>query len=141
MKNWLKFLLAVIIAIVALGIITGLFQTNLSPPYNPCVSNPINELVTKIQAAETGIITATDTICMQNGEKFNTEALTSKIPNLDSISLHCTDAAVCKNSAPLKVTLDSIEAVSEVRFKGLVECQKQPRTLGNYTCTIVINNA
>ena len=137
-----KLLIAAVVAMVILGIVTGVFQKIWEMVTGiQCVSSPINEMTTKIQTSESGIITPTDTICMNAGAKFTAAALTAKVTNVAQLTFSCVDAAVCKNQNPLKVTSDSIEAVSNAQFKGLIDCQKQGGAASNYVCTITINNA
>jgi hypothetical protein len=138
-----KLLIAAVIAMVILGIVTGVFQNIWDMVGNiTCVSSPINEMVTKIQKAQAGIVTSTDAICMNAGERFMDTALTGKVTNLASVTFACEDAAVCnKDTSPISATNNMIEAKSNAKFKALIGCTKQSGASGNYDCTITINNA
>ncbi len=107
--------------------------------YPTCVSNPINELVTAIQKAESGITTSTDAICMNNGYGLSDTALTNKVTNVESITFKCSGAAVCKNNNPLDVSDGTtIKAIGNLKFKGLVTCTKSG---DKYDCEIEIQSA
>ncbi len=136
-----KLLIAAVVAMVILGIVTGVFQNIWATVGGiTCVSSPINEMVTKIQKAQAGITTATGAICMNAGEMFTSAALTSKVTNLDKVSFTCQGAAVCKNGDPIFVSPDSIEAKKDAKFKGLITCTPSGAQ-GDYDCTIVIQSA
>jgi len=101
-------------------------------------------MVIRIQISESGIVTPTDTICMNAGARFTAASLTTKVTNVAQLTFQCVDAAVCKNQNPLKVTSDSVEAVGDVKFKGVVSCtnNKQNRVgaADNYSCQITIKD-
>jgi len=134
-----KLLIAAVVAMVILGIVTGVFQEiyKFIVPMT-CVSSPIDEFVTKIQKSQTGIETSTDSICMKAGEGFTTATLIDKMANLNSLSFTCEGAAVCRNDNPISVSADSIRAVGEARFKGIITCIKSS---GDYDCSIIIQSA
>ncbi len=137
-----KLLIAAVVAMVILGIVTGVFQNIWTMVGGiTCVSSPINELVTKIQKAQAGITTSTDAICMNAGEQFSYTALTEKVTNVGDVTFTCSGAAVCKNNNPVDVS-DShvIKTSNSVKFKGLITCTKSG-TGGDYTCTIEIQSA
>jgi len=137
-----KLLIAAVVAMVILGIVTGVFQNIWTMVGGiTCVSSPINELVTKIQKAQAGITTATDAICMNAGEQFRSTALTEKVTNVASIEFTCSGAAVCKSGGPVQVNGDTISASSSVKFKGLITCTKASGSTGDYTCKIEIQSA
>lgn len=102
-----------------------------------CVSSPIDEMVTKIKKAESGIITSTGIICMYTGERYTTTSLLNKVTNLNSLEFKCDGAAVCKNGNRLIVTSDKIDASADLNFKGLIACVE---TSGDYDCTITIKS-
>ena len=135
-----KLLIAAVVAMVILGIVTGVFQNIVNMVTQlPCVGNPVNEMVTKIQRAQGGITTLTDAICMKPGEAFTSEALTGKIGNLQSVTFTCPDAAICKNQKPIDVSSSSmIKANGDAKFKGLITCTPAG---GDYSCVIVIQSA
>lgn len=137
-----KLLIAAVVAMVILGIVTGVFQNIWGLVGGiTCVSSPINEMVTKIQKAQAGIVTSTDAICMNAGEQFMDTALTSKVTNLASVTFTCQDAAVCKTGTPIEASGNSVVAKASAKFKALIACTKQAGASGNYDCTITINNA
>ena len=137
-----KLLIAAVVAMVILGIVTGVFQNIWTMVGGiTCVSSPINELVTKIQKAQAGITTSTDAICMNAGEQFSSTALTEKVTNVGQITFKCSGAAVCKNNNPVDVSGgNTIKSMGSVKFKGLITCTKSG-TAGDYNCDIEIQSA
>jgi len=106
-----------------------------------CVSSPINELVTKIQRAQSGIDTPTDAICMDGGARILPNALKNKVTNLGSVTFDCyQDAAVCTSGGPITTSGDTLEASQNVKFKGIIHCDG-PQSNGDYDCTISIKSA
>ena len=137
-----KLLIAAVVAMVILGIVTGVFQNIWDTLFKvTCVSSPINELVTKIQKAQAGITTSTGAICLNAGEMFGADALKSKVTNLAELRFECQGAAVCKNNDPIEVSEQSLDAKAEAKFKGLITCSSSSDGQGDYDCTIVIQSA
>ncbi len=136
-----KLLIAAVVAMVILGIVTGVFQNIWDLVMGiTCVSSPINELVTKIQRSQAGIVTKTDAICMSAGETFTDESLMDKVTNVKAITFQCDGAAVCENDDPIDVSGgNSVTAIGGVKFKGLIDCLEG--TQGDYVCTITIQSA
>lgn len=136
-----KLLIAAVVAMVILGIVTGVFQNIWDTVGGiTCVSSPINEMVTKIQKSQAGITTSTGAICMNAGEMFTSTALTSKVTNLNAVTFECQGAAVCKNNDPIAVSGSSIKAKNSAKFKGLITCTSGGGQ-GDYDCNIVIQSA
>lgn len=139
-----KLLIAAVVAMVILGIVTGVFQNIWDMVGGiTCVSSPINELVTKIQSAQSGIDTPTGAICMDAGAALKPEALRNKVNNLGSVTFQCLDsAAVCSGTNPPLTfpTTDTIAASSSVKFKAVISCTLTGAS-GNYDCTISVRNA
>ncbi len=134
-----KLLIAAVVAMVILGIVTGVFQNiwNMIAGLT-CVSNPISEVVTTIKKAQGGMSASSGDICMNAGDAFGEQALLDKVNNLIEVNFKCEGAAVCKNDKPIKVETKTLTAIDSVKFTGLVTCTQ---TSGNYVCNIVINNA
>lgn len=135
-----KLLIAAVVAMVILGIVTGVFQNIWDLVFGiTCVSNPINEMTTKIQRAQAEIITATGTICVKSGEGFKDTALTNKVTNVNSLEFVCEGDAVCKDeNSAVDVTSSAILARRDAKFRGLIDCQKSGQ---NYDCTIIVQSA
>lgn len=135
-----KLLIAAVVAMVILGIVTGVFQSIWALVGGiTCVSNPIDEMVTKIKKAQSGITTSTGIICMYTDESYTATALTNKVTNLNSIEFKCDGAAVCKNNKPIDVSASNmIEAKADAQFKGIISCTESS---GDYDCTITIKSA
>lgn len=135
-----KLLIAAVVAMVILGIVTGVFQNIWTMVGGiTCVSSPIDEMVTKIQKAEAGIQTATGVMCMYNGERFGQDALINKISNLKNVEFDCIGAAVCTPpSGPIDVSdHTNIVAKADAKFKALIGCDSEP---DGYHCKITITN-
>jgi len=136
-----KLLIAAVVAMVILGIVTGVFQSIWQLVGGiTCVSNPIDEMVTKIKKAQSGITTSTGIICMYSGESYTTAALENKVTNLvpDGTTFKCDGAAVCKNDRPITVTDKMLEATADAQFKAIISCTQSS---GDYTCAITIKSA
>jgi len=145
-----KLLIAAVVAMVILGIVTGVFQNISDLIFGiSCVDNPINELVTTIQRSQGGIITSTKALCMNPGESFTAKTLTEKVTNVRSAEFKCgpesqpDSAAVCSGGVPIKVesgaTGSSISASGSARFKGLISCEGVGGS--DYTCIIWVESA
>jgi len=136
-----KLLIAAVVAMVILGIVTGVFQniwdlvTGIT-----CVSNPINEMMTKMQKSQAGITTSTDAICMNAGEAFSAKALTDKVTNVMGVTFSCKDnVAVCKTGGAILVTDDMISASASAKFKALITCDRDPGP--DFDCEISVISA
>ncbi len=138
-----KLLIAAVVAMVILGIVTGVFQNiwNMVGGIT-CVSSPIDEMITKIQKAQAGMDTSTGAMCMYAGETFKDTALINKMNNLASVSFNCNmDSAVCKPGGPIDVSGGTtIKANSDTKFKALISCTKASGASGNYACEITVIN-
>jgi hypothetical protein len=137
-----KLLIAAVVAMVILGIVTGVFENIWRLlTQMPCADNVVNELVTKLQKAQSGLATATNAICMKAGEQLDASALTKKVTNVASVTFKCEGAAVCKNNDPIDVSSgDLISAKHDAKFTGLIDCEESPSGPGDYTCTITIRS-
>jgi len=139
-----KLLIAAVVAMVILGIITGVFSQVWSMLSGiSCVSNPIGEITSKIQSATTGIDVSTQLLCFSNaGERIRADAISSKIASVgdDGVTFNCEGAAVCSGAGALiSIDGDAIVANGPTQFKVLVHCEPEPSS-GNYACTLTILN-
>jgi hypothetical protein len=138
-----KLLIAAVVAMVILGIVTGVFGKiwgiigGIS-----CVSSPINEMVTTIQDAQTGLRATTQDICLASGEGFDAEDIASQLSSVGpgDITFSCKAGhAVCEgDGAPLELSGNSVDAAADATFKATVDCTS---TGGAYKCSIEIKNA
>ncbi len=135
-------IVVIAVALVILKVLGVLWVEFTDFPGITCVSNPINEIVTKIQTAQNGIDLPTGAICMKSGEKLPPNAIANQLNNLDSVKFDCFEgSAVCSGANP-PVTFpssDSIAASGDVKFKGIVHCDRKES--GKYDCTISIQSA
>ncbi len=138
-----KLLIAAVVAMVILGIVTGVFGKIWAMIAGiQCVSSPINELMTTLQDAQSGMRATTQDICLDEGAGVGAAAIANTMSNIgtDDITFKCDSAAVCEEGGPLAISLDGkeIDAEGDATFKAVVECIE---TGGNYKCTISIRNA
>lgn len=137
-----KLLIAAVVAMVILGIVTGVFGKIWAMIGGiQCVSSPVNEIMTTIQKAQTGQIARTQDICLGAGEGLTAENIKNKLSNVASIRFECSQsAAVCSgDSAPLDAS-DETKLISrrDATFKALVDCTESTE---GYKCTVSIINS
>ena len=138
-----KLLIAAVVAMVILGIVTGVFQKVWAMIAGiQCVSSPINELTTKIQEAQSGIVTVTEAICLKNGQEFKADSIAGRLGSVDTITFECKDAAVCASGDPPQVDVDPslISANADTSIKARIKCTAQSGYAGNFDCNIEVIN-
>jgi hypothetical protein len=128
---------------VILGIVTGVFGKIWAMIAGiQCVSSPINELVTTIKEAQSGMRATTEDICLSAGAGLSSTNIAKQIANVgpSDITISCKgDAAVCATDGPLDLNSDSIDAIRDATFKAIIDCEET--STGNYLCDIEIINA
>jgi phage-related protein len=137
-----KLLIAAVVAMVILGIVTGVFEkiwemiNGLS-----CVSSAVNELTTTIQSATTGLTKSSGTICFSEGESLPAEKISSRLSNVLTVKYDCKGASVCSGDPPMIDVTDSniLIAKSDATMQALVDCEDS--TGNGFDCTITILNA
>lgn len=93
-----------------------------------CVSQPIDEIVTTIQQASSGITKVTSMLCLKKDESFDIAAIDRKLSELEVTSIKCSDNEnenhVCRewSSQKLDVTDDRVTAIGGAQFKIRVNC-------------------
>ena len=147
-----KLLIAAVVAMVILGIVTGVFGQIWSLIGGiSCVSNPIGEISSKIQSATSGMIVVTQVLCFTSGgEKITSESIRNRLSIVKQdptgVEFYChSDASVCDTadsggSAAIYVELgmDYIEARRNTQFKVEIECTDAGG--GTYQCDLRVIN-
>lgn len=135
-----KLLIAAVVAMVILGIVTGVFTkiwnmiTGIS-----CMSNPIGEITSKIQQATTGMVVVTQTLCFSAGESIQAVKIREKTSSVSQVTFQCGGASVCESGyGAIEVTGDSISAKRDAQFKVKISCSADASN--NFQCTLTVIN-
>jgi hypothetical protein len=103
---------------------------------------PVNEMLTRITQAKTGLETTTSTLSLKASEGFSTHTLKGRDSELSSVTFECIPGSpVCEgNSKQLVISGDGskLEALESARFSALIKCTKA--SSGDYDCTIGIRS-
>jgi len=143
-----KLLIAAVVAMVILGIVTGVFGQiwNLIAGIS-CVSNPIGEISSKIQSATTGMIVVTQVLCFTaSGESIGADVIKQRVSSsVSTVTWKCERigdnwASVCDpNTGAITVDEDTnmITAKRDTQFKVKISC---PPGDGGAMCTLTVVN-
>ena len=110
----------------------------LPTPYGWCVSSPINELVTTIQKAQTGLEATTGLICLNEGEGFTSRVLEEQVSNVDYIFFNCKAMAFVCWGEQVSVATSEISALVDARFRAKITCTHVGYHTENFGCEITI---
>lgn len=119
-----KLLIAAVVAMIILGIVTGVFSKIYAWIFRlECPSGgAISTIVTAIQDAKTGYDKTTDNMCMNEGEGFSNTAIEEKISGV-TLDFSCPSGiSLCSEGGGLTVSSTRIDAERQVRFRGRVTC-------------------
>jgi len=144
-----KLLIAAVVAMVILGIVTGVFARIWDMIGGiTCVSQPIGEITSTVQAALAGVTTSTQVVCLRNaGDSFALEAINAQLSGAEVTSIECSsndqENQICSGAAAkLTVTADRIEATGSAQFKIRVCCGAACGSgLGPAQCKLTVINA
>ena len=135
-----KLLIAAVVAMVILGIVTGVFGKIWAMIGGiSCVSNPIGEITSKVQAATTGMDVVTQLLCFsEEGEAIRAEKIKERLSNVKNIKFGCRNqAAVCSSGGAIKQTSSEISANRATQFKVHISCKP---VSGGFDCTLGVMN-
>lgn len=99
-----------------------------------CVSNPVGEIISKMQPATKGMVVVTQVLCFDSNSILSVGDVSTRVA-LESIMFKC-DGEVCSDSGLLVVTDSTIIAKGEAEFKVMVECKEAGDE--SYACNLTV---
>jgi hypothetical protein len=135
-----KLLIAAVVAMVILGIVTGVFNKIWEMIAGiQCVANPIGEITSVVQTATAGMGLTTQRLCFGSADDFITsDSIQRRLSGISKIGFKCTGAAVCDTArGQIDVQPDRITARQRAQFKIQVTCTERG---GNFECDLAVVN-
>ncbi|MBN2517778.1 MAG: hypothetical protein JXB14_02955 [Candidatus Altiarchaeota archaeon] len=139
--------IAAVIIILAIFVLFGFLLTTgmldkllgeLFPTETPvsrlsCVPSPVNEIVSGMNTAMSGIDFVTTKICLKRGNEISFDMIENRLSNVD-VSFKC-DAEICADKK-LVIMEDRLSAKIDVEFKAKITCDVASDE--GHTCDITI---
>lgn len=103
-----------------------------------CVPDNVEEIASRTQAAQLGVVQTTNILCMNPGDSIVSEDIMGKVNDVYRLTFECPPA-LCMIDRPLKVTEISMTAVEESVFIMTVDCSISTVTPASYECVASVS--